>query len=76
MKDMLVPSKHSIQGETTRSRPDVVDVTLHKIDMPRSIMKLCKDVELYADVMHANDAPFLTRMSETHTVGLLLHWKT
>ena len=69
VKEMLGPSKCAIQGKTTRSKPDFVDVTLHKIDAPKSTMKFYKDVELSADVMHGNDVLFLTTMSENMHYG-------
>ena len=60
---MLGPTKYETQGKTTRSKPDAVDMASQKIDVPSSILKFYKDVELVADVMHVNDVPLLTTMS-------------
>ena len=48
---------------TIHSRPDPVDVTLQKLDVPKSIMNFYKGVEMLADVMHVNDFPFVTTAS-------------
>ena len=70
-KEMLGPIKYDTQGKTTRSKSDAVDATLKKIDMPRSIMKFYKDVELVGDVIHVNYVPFLTTMSSNMHYGTI-----
>ena len=68
---MLGPIKHAIQGKTTRSKPDVFDVNLQKMDVPNSIMKFYKDEKLAMDAMHVNYVPFLTKMSESIHYGTI-----
>ena len=68
---MLGKSKDVIQGETNRSKLDAVDVTLKKIYMPRWIMKFYTDVDMATYVMHANDTPFLTTISENACHGTI-----
>ena len=71
-KEMLSPRKCKTQGKTTRSKADVVDITLQKIEVPRSIMKFYKYVELAAGVMHVNDVPFLTTISSNTHYGTIV----
>ena len=60
---MLGPRKHTMKGETTRCGLDPVHITMQKLDVLKSIMKICKGVELSADFIHLNDVPFMTTMS-------------
>ena len=76
MKEMLGPSKHETQVKTNRSKPDAVDVTSKKIDVPRYIMKFYKDVELAEDVMHVKDVPFLTTITSHMNYGTVEALKT
>ena len=54
-KEVLGARNHAIQGKTARSNPDIVGVSLFKIDVLKSTMTFYKDVELATDPMHAND---------------------
>ena len=70
-KEMIGPSKCEMQGKTTRSKPDAVDMASQKIDVPSSILKFYKDVELVGDVIHVNYVPFLTTMSSNMHYGTI-----
>ena len=61
---MLGPSKHALKGKTTRSQPDAVNVSLQRVDVPRTTRQFHNNVELAADVVFLNDVQFLTTMSE------------
>ena len=62
--EILRPSKCSAQGKTTRKQSAPMNVALKKVDVPNTIIQFHNDVELSADVMHFNDEPFLTSISE------------
>ena len=59
-----------MKGKTARSKLDVVDIALQKIDVSRSIMRFCRDIELEVDVMCVNDVLFLTTISSN------IHYRT
>ena len=68
---MIEPINHSIKDKTASSKPDAVGVPLQKINALRSIMKFYKDVEVAADVIRANNVPFLAKMSENTCCGTI-----
>ena len=69
-KEMLGPSKYVAKGKTTRTKPDAVNVTLQRVDIPRTIKQFYSNAVLSVDVMFLNDVPFLTSISEHMHYGI------
>lgn len=63
-KEMLGPSLYTAKGKTTRTKGDVLDVNQMKVDLPATVKNYHMNVVLEADVMHLNNVPFLTLLSE------------
>lgn len=64
VREMLGPSKYTIQEKSTRIQLDPVDVTIQRVNVPRSIMKFYKEVELLANMIYLNNIPFLISISD------------
>ena len=62
--DALGKSGYAIQGKTTRTQSEEVDVADAVTEVPPSIMNHYKDVELSADVLFVNKVPFLATISK------------
>ena len=73
---MLGPSHYSAKGKTKQTQPDTVDVTLKKINVPKTIRQFYNKVELGANVMFINDVPFLLVFSIISISVLLMQLTT
>ena len=62
-QEMLGRSKCISQGKTTMKRSDAIDVNKQTVELPNTILTYYGNVQLAADVLHVNDVPFLTSIS-------------
>ena len=62
-KDMLGRSKYLAKGKSTMKAPETADVQAQTAELPLTILTHYSSAELAADVLHRNDAPFLTSIS-------------
>ena len=69
---MLGPSKYIAQGKTTRKQSNAVDVNLQRMSVPRTIQKYYSEVVLDADIMHLNNIPFITYVSQNINYGTVV----
>ena len=62
-QDMLGKSKHVDQGENTMRSSEPIDVNSQNVELSPTILTHYGSVQLAADIMHVNDVPFLTSIS-------------
>ena len=62
-KEMLGKSRHVAQGKTTMKAPTAIDPETQTVTLSPTIITYYGNVQLAADVLHVNDVPFLTSMS-------------
>ena len=62
--EMLGRSKYAAKGKTKRRQPSAIDMHQQTVEVPRVIKEYYSDVELSVDVMHLNNIPFVTSISE------------
>ena len=65
---MLGESVYDAKGKKNRTKGDVLDANLMKVDVPELILNHCVDVVLVADVVHANNVLFFDFFVREHAL--------